>query len=591
MNTPIQERLQRMSYSELRKIARKSGINGKQKAKALIASILESAGSADDSFLALELQIMNSCKENKIKKFEEDRGTPIDTPRRGTYTVDDQADVSMALDNDLISSSASPALYKTPEEHNNPITLTRSSVKKSQKKRKVSFVTPIRRSARLSCLTPQFSSVKDRPKTPIPSRDSSGRKGRVAATSATKMFSGSLFISNSARKLSEGGRRPSTPMPNRKPKRMKLSSPGILEAPSDTPVSTPVASEGPHSEQKQLTKITPTITSKSALTPVTLSITKGRRSSPRHSADKPSALMLNSNQISGTTPESQLKKTPLQLSSLKDKRITPKSQLKKTPLQLSSLKDKRITPKSQLKTTPLQAPIVTVQRATPKSQLKKTPSQSSGVKSKTTPNFIKLHQKQFDKMESIDEYINRKQMNSTKKIHQQRLQDSSKKMVLKKNSRIPQKFGGIPFVPSITSTADMKTDFGFKKMKANLTPGKRLPAVKFGKHNNSIVAKKIKGETKAPRLVTKENTPLPKKFDLKASLSRKLTYKPHKGPLKPLGQVNLNASVFASAPAPPPKIVAPENRVIKAKRVEIRGVLQGVRKNKRFELQMKNRKP
>ncbi|KAG8181896.1 hypothetical protein JTE90_026055 [Oedothorax gibbosus] len=535
MNTPIQERLQRMSYSELRKIARKSGINGKQKAKALIASILESAGSADDSFLALELQIMNSCKENKIKKFEEDRGTPIDTPRRGTYTVDDQADVSMALDNDLISSSASPALYKTPEEHNNPITLTRSSVKKSQKKRKVSFVTPIRRSARLSCLTPQFSSVKDRPKTPIPSRDSSGRKGRVAATSATKMFSGSLFISNSARKLSEGGRRPSTPMPNRKPKRMKLSSPD--------------------------------------------------------SADKPSALMLNSNQISGTTPESQLKKTPLQLSSLKDKRITPKSQLKKTPLQLSSLKDKRITPKSQLKTTPLQAPIVTVQRATPKSQLKKTPSQSSGVKSKTTPNFIKLHQKQFDKMESIDEYINRKQMNSTKKIHQQRLQDSSKKMVLKKNSRIPQKFGGIPFVPSITSTADMKTDFGFKKMKANLTPGKRLPAVKFGKHNNSIVAKKIKGETKAPRLVTKENTPLPKKFDLKASLSRKLTYKPHKGPLKPLGQVNLNASVFASAPAPPPKIVAPENRVIKAKRVEIRGVLQGVRKNKRFELQMKNRKP
>ncbi|KAG8191114.1 hypothetical protein JTE90_010038 [Oedothorax gibbosus] len=154
-----EERLQRMSYSELRKIARKSGINGKQKAKALIASILESAGSADDSFVALELQIMNSCKENKIKKFEEDRGTPIDTPRRGTYTVDDQADVSMALDNDLINSSASPALYKTPEEHNNPITLTRSSVKKSQKKRKVSFVTPIRRKiplvARAELLQPQ----------------------------------------------------------------------------------------------------------------------------------------------------------------------------------------------------------------------------------------------------------------------------------------------------------------------------------------------------------------------------------------------------------------------------------------------------
>lgn len=66
-------------------------------------------------------------------------------------------------------------------------------------------------------------------------------------------------------------------------------------------------------------------------------------------------------------------------------------------------------------------------------------------------------------------------------------------MAFKNSTRIPQKFGGIPFVPSITSTAEMKTNFGFKTM-PNLTPGKRLPAVKFGKHNDSILARKVKGK-------------------------------------------------------------------------------------------------
>ncbi|GFY56541.1 uncharacterized protein TNIN_479301 [Trichonephila inaurata madagascariensis] len=53
--------------------------------------------------------------------------------------------------------------------------MSRGSERKS-KKRKVSFVTPLRRSTRLSIMTPQYASVKDRPKTPIPSRKSTGRK-------------------------------------------------------------------------------------------------------------------------------------------------------------------------------------------------------------------------------------------------------------------------------------------------------------------------------------------------------------------------------------------------------------------------------
>lgn len=41
-------------------------------------------------------------------------------------------------------------------------------------------------------------------------------------------------------------------------------------------------------------------------------------------------------------------------------------------------------------------------------------------------DFSRLHQKQFDKMESIDEYIKRKQFNSAKKVgEQQKLQEKA----------------------------------------------------------------------------------------------------------------------------------------------------------------------
>ncbi|GIY02571.1 hypothetical protein CDAR_469271 [Caerostris darwini] len=53
--------------------------------------------------------------------------------------------------------------------------MSRGSEKKTSKKsgRKVSFITPIGNSMRISAVTPLYASVKDRPKTPIPSRSSS----------------------------------------------------------------------------------------------------------------------------------------------------------------------------------------------------------------------------------------------------------------------------------------------------------------------------------------------------------------------------------------------------------------------------------
>lgn len=64
-------------------------------------------------------------------------------------------------------------------------------------------------------------------------------------------------------------------------------------------------------------------------------------------------------------------------------------------------------------------------------------------------------------------------------------------MAPQKNSRIARKFNGIPFIPTVTSTADMKTNFGFSTSKQNMTPGKRLPALKFGLHDESVISKKL----------------------------------------------------------------------------------------------------
>ncbi|GIY77801.1 hypothetical protein CEXT_631701, partial [Caerostris extrusa] len=115
----------------------------------------------------------------KQKKFDDDKLIGSDTPRRETYTIDCPSDSILDFTNELIGSSASPDLRKKciMDETLN-ITMSRGSEKKTSKKsgRKVSFVTPIRKSMRISAATPLYASVKDRPKTPIPSRSSSGRK-------------------------------------------------------------------------------------------------------------------------------------------------------------------------------------------------------------------------------------------------------------------------------------------------------------------------------------------------------------------------------------------------------------------------------
>ncbi|GFQ91385.1 uncharacterized protein TNCT_731801 [Trichonephila clavata] len=520
MDTPSEENLRQMPYSELKKHAKRKGIKANIKAEELISLILENAHSAEDSFVAMEQKIINSCKKNKIKKFEEDKQTESDTPRRETYTLDcPSSDTIVNLDNDLIVSSASPMLKKTPATNDTSrnVTMSRGSERKS-KKRKVSFVTPLRRSTRLSIMTPQYASVKDRPKTPIPSRKSTGRKSSSSIPgkiSFAETPSEADCENNTSTKFSgKKEKRVSTPMPVSKTKRMNLSSTG-LEAPIATPE---VSFVNEPSKESNPSKIT---ASKENAGGDPLPNTKGKLS------------------------------------------FTPKSDVKKAATSPMSGKNKKLAPKSGGKT--VASPYIT-----------------PGSKVRATPNFKKIHQKAFNKMESIDEYQQRKAANSARKIKealQHHDSNSSKKLAAKKTV-VSKPFGGIPFIPSKTTSSSFQVQ---------PVSGKKPAITKHVSLSESTLTKKLTNQDtkKSVKHVSRENTPLKRrfKFDLKASLSKKLPYKPHTGPLKPLTD-NMNNTTLVCPP--PQKAIG--SKFVEAKRVESRGVLRGVRKNRRFELQMSNRK-
>ncbi|GBM25869.1 hypothetical protein AVEN_151343-1 [Araneus ventricosus] len=499
------------------------------------------------------------------------------------------------IDNDLIVSSASPLLRKTSPTNETSFNVTMSRGSERRKKRKVSFVTPLRKSARLSSMTPHYASVKDRPKTPIPSRGSSGRKlspsVKAKISFAETPSEMELGCSNSKRRSGRKGPRISTPMPSSKCKRMNLSSSG-LNAPIATPevsFSDPPQEKIPEEDTKSdVKKPARPVFKFSAATPE-----NKRTATPKlniKEADTPSAPNLARAEI--LTPKSDMKKTasPHAVNPKSIRTLTPRSNIKKTatPLSANAQNIRILAPRSQAKKNATPLSVSAKDKRTPRSGVKSaiTPGVLSASKVKI-PNFKELHQKAFNKMESIDEYQQRKAVNSAKKLKEQvdyynRAKSSASKKV-SKNKGI-NKFGGIPFIPSVTSTKDMKLDassFG-----ARCVANKNRPA-----SSRTVSAKKT--ETRAAKepvkILTRENTPLKKrfKFDLQASLTKKLPYKPHKGPIKPLAEKNLNnTSIVNPAPTKP----ATANKFVEAKRVESRKAVRGVRVNRRFELQMQKRK-
>ncbi|XP_018537169.1 nucleolar and spindle-associated protein 1 [Lates calcarifer] len=223
-----------------------------------------------------------------------------------------------------------------------------------------------------------------------------------------------------------------------------------------------------------------------------------------------------------------------------------------------------------------------------------------------TPNFKKLHEAHFNKMESIDSYVQRKtkQMesyrNSVKElknlsdktkllqfegktqakanqnrasmlspalVNKRQADDKRRHTLLSASKAPPNKAAGkeaAPFRPSVLSTRRINVRFSEathdNEHKRSLvkTPARMSPCVTTStphKQTDAVKPNSVKTstfsatKTPGPFVFTGNTstsiTPGTQKkqtFDLKASLSRPLTYKPHTGKLKPFGESKENTA-------------------------------------------------
>ncbi|KAL1785595.1 nucleolar and spindle-associated protein 1 isoform X1 [Sigmodon hispidus] len=197
----------------------------------------------------------------------------------------------------------------------------------------------------------------------------------------------------------------------------------------------------------------------------------------------------------------------------------------------------------------------------------------------TTPNFKRLHEAHFKKMESIDEYIVRK-----KRHFKEHNSLNELKVLEKKGTVTPVPAKGrlsVPCTPARqqfsqgqshgpeSQATKMNVRFSATtkdnehKCSLTKTPARKSPCVSVilpeSASKGQIVFRTSKFKATERQLsaaigvitpfkLTAEAAQTPgscKKpaFDLKASLSRPLNYKPHKGKLKPWGQSKENSSL------------------------------------------------